>query len=42
MDKNFESQGFIYKKNTMKQSYSKFFLDKIPSNLEISKIDLNF
>ena len=42
MDKNFDSQGFIYGKNTMKESYSKFFLDKLPSSLEIDKIDPNF
>ena len=42
MDKKFESQGFIYGKNTMKESYSKFFLDKLPSDLEIDKIDPNF
>ena len=41
-DKNFNYQGFIYGKNTMKESYSKFFLDKLPSNLETSKIDPNF
>ena len=29
-DKNFNYQGFIYGKNTMKESYQKFFLDKIP------------
>jgi riboflavin biosynthesis pyrimidine reductase len=42
MDKNFDTQGFIYGKNTMKESYSKFFLDKIPSNIETDKIDPNF
>ena len=42
MDKNFDSQGFIYGKNTMKESYSKFFLDKLPSSLEVDKIDPNF
>ena len=42
MDKNFDTQGFIYGKNTMKESYSKFFLDKLPSNIEIDKIDPNF
>ena len=42
MDKNFDTQGFIYGKNTMKESYSKFFLDKIPSTIETDKIDPNF
>ena len=42
MDKNFDTQGFIYGKNTMKESYSKFFLDKIPSTIETDKIDSNF
>ena len=42
MDKNFDSQGFIYGKNTMKESYSKFFLDKLPSNLETDKISPDF
>ena len=42
MDKKFDSQGFIYGKNTMKESYSKFFLDKLPPNLETDKIPSNF
>ena len=42
MDKKFDSQGFIYGKNTMKESYSKFFLDKLPSKSEADKIDQNF
>jgi riboflavin biosynthesis pyrimidine reductase len=42
MDKNFDTQGFIYGKNTEKESYSKFFLDKIPSTIETDKIDPNF
>ena len=42
MDKKFESQGFIYGKNTMRESYSKFFLDKLPSNLETDKIPSDF
>lgn len=37
MDKKFYNQGFIYGKNTMKESYTKFFLDKLPSNLESDK-----
>ncbi len=41
MDKNFDTQGFIYGKNTMKESYSKFFLDKLP-NLEKDIIDQNY
>ena len=41
MDKKFDSQGFIYGKNTMKESYSKFFLDKLPS-LETENIDPDF
>ena len=41
MDKNFDTQGFIYGKNTMKESYSKFFLDKLP-NLEKDVIDQNY
>ena len=32
-DKNFNYQGFIYGKNTMKESYQKFFLEKIPSEI---------
>lgn len=32
-DKSFNSQGFIYGKNTMKESYQKFFLDKIPPEI---------
>ena len=42
MDKNFDSQGFIYGKNTMRESYSKFFLDKLPSNLETEENNQNF
>ena len=42
MDKKFDTQGFIYGKNTMRESYSKFFLDKLPSNLETDKIPENF
>ena len=34
MDKKFDSQGFIYGKTTMKESYSKFFLDKLPTKPE--------
>ena len=41
MDKKFDTQGFIYGKNTMKESYSKFFLDKLPS-IEVDTIDQNF
>ena len=41
MDKKFDTQGFIYGKNTMKESYSKFFLDKLPT-LEADSIDQNF
>ena len=41
MDKNFDTQGFIYGKNTMKESYTKFFLDKLP-NLEKDIIDQNY
>ncbi len=41
MDKNFDTQGFIYGKNTMKESYSKYFLDKLP-NLEKDIIDQNY
>jgi riboflavin biosynthesis pyrimidine reductase len=41
MDKKFDTQGFIYGKNTMKESYSKFFLDKLPS-IEADTIDQNF
>ena len=36
-DKNFNYQGFIYGKITMKESYQKFFLDKIPSEIELDK-----
>ena len=32
-DKNFNYQGFIYGKNTMKESYQQFFLDKIPEEI---------
>ena len=32
-DKDFNSQGFIYGKNTMKESYQKFFLDEIPPEI---------
>ena len=42
MDKNFNSQGFIYGKNTMKESYRKFFLDKFPAELEVDKIPSDF
>jgi len=42
MDKQFESQGFIYGKNTMKESYSKFILEKLPPNLETDHVDTNF
>ena len=40
-DKNFNYQGFIYGKNTMKESYHKFFLEKIPEDIlnEKEKID---
>ena len=41
MDKKFDTQGFIYGKNTMKESYSKFFLDKLPT-LEADSIAQNF
>ena len=41
MDKKFDAQGFIYGKNTMKESYSKFFLDKLPT-LETDNIDSDF
>ena len=34
MDKKFDAQGFIYGKNTMRESYSKFFLDKLPAKTE--------
>ena len=37
MDKKFYNQGFIYGKNTMKESYTKFFLDKLPSNIDPDK-----
>ena len=42
MDKKFNSQGFIYGKNTMKESYRKFFLDKLPAELEVDKIPNDF
>ena len=42
MDKKFNSQGFIYGKNTMKESYRKFFLDKLPAELEVDKIPSDF
>ena len=32
-DKNFNYQGFIYGKNTMKESYQQFFLEKIPEEI---------
>jgi riboflavin biosynthesis pyrimidine reductase len=34
MDKKFDAQGFIYGKNTMRESYSKFFLDKLPTKTD--------
>ena len=40
-DKNFNYQGFIYGKNTMKESYQKFFLDKIPSDIEMDPEKIN-
>ena len=36
-DKNFNYQGFIYGKITMKESYQKFFLEKIPPVFEEEK-----
>jgi len=38
-DKNFNYQGFIYGKNTMKESYQKFFLDKLPEGEDKEKIN---
>ena len=40
-DKNFHYQGFIYGKNTMKESYQKFFLDKLPPEIETEKEKIN-
>ena len=38
-DNHFNYQGFIYGKITMKESYKKFFLDKIPSEIDLENKD---
>ena len=38
-DNHFNYQGFIYGKTTMKESYKKFFLDKIPSEIDLENKD---
>ena len=38
-DNHFNYQGFIYGKTTMKESYQKFFLDKIPTDIVLEDKD---